>query len=55
MADDVFGKPCAFDQGVEIDTGFDAELVTKKDEIFGTDSAGSALMAGERAAAETGD
>jgi len=28
MTDDVFREPRAFDQGIEIDTGLDTELVT---------------------------
>ena len=51
MADHVLGKPRAFDQGIEIDPGGDAELVAQKDEIFRADIPGGALMAGERATA----
>jgi len=44
MTDNIFGELRAFDQGIELDAGLDAELVAHKDEILGADVAGGALM-----------
>src|SRR6202030_3356829 len=55
MADNVFGKLCAFDQRVEIDAGFDADLVAHEHQIFGADIAGGALVPGARTGANAGD
>ena len=54
MADDVFRKFGAFDQGIEIDAGGDTKLIAHENKVFGADIAGRALMAGERTAAEAG-
>ena len=56
-ADDRLGAAGGDDQPVEIDAGFDAELMAEKHRILGANVAGgaAAAMIGEGAAAQPGD
>src|SRR5450432_4726592 len=55
MPDHLLGESRDLDQGIEIDTGFHAHLLAQKDQVFGANVAGCALVSSEWTSAQATD